>query len=108
MTDENNPYQTPNSEVANHAPDPKKQYSGTALASGIIALIALFLPVFGARVGMLWWGIIVALCTGLGVHGLIDISRNPEKLKGKGFAIWGLVYSAFIVLIVILAIAGVF
>ena len=108
MTDENNPYQAPGSKVADDDLDAKKEYSGTALASGIIALIALFLPVVGARVGFLWWGIIVALCTGLGIHGLIDISRHPERLKGKGFAIWGLIYSSFIVLIAILAIAGVF
>ena len=107
MADENNPYQTPSSKVADDVLDTKKEYSGTALASGIIALIALFLPVVGVRVGFLWWTIIVALCTGLGIHGLINISRNQEKLKGKGFAIWGLVYSCFIVFIAILAIAGV-
>jgi hypothetical protein len=85
----------------------KKEKSTSALTSGIIATIALLLPALGFRIGLIWYGIIILVCLGYGVHGLIQIKREPEKYTGKGFAIWGILFSALILLIATLVLLGV-
>lgn len=106
MSKESNPYQTPGADVSDGSIVQNKKTSGTALASGIIALVALILPAIGIRIGMIWWGAVLITCSGLGIHGLIKINNNPSQLKGRGWAIWGLIYSAFIAAVAVLSFAN--
>ena len=105
MSDDSNPYQAPGSNVSSGEQVQNLKTSSSALASGIIALVALALPALGMRIGFLWWGVILASCLGLGIHGLIQIYKNPMQYKGKGWAIWGLVYSVFIAVVATLSFA---
>ena len=105
MSEDNNPYQTPGSDVSSERRDQILTTSTPALASGIIAFVALLLPAIGIRIGAIWWGAIMAACLGFGIYGLVQIYKNPDQYKGRGWAIWGLAYSAFIGAVVALSIA---
>ena len=66
-----------------------KKNSGKAIASFVLGLCSLFFS---------WTLIVPLLGIGFGFFGLADIKKN-EELKGKGFAIIGIILSVIFLLI---------
>jgi hypothetical protein len=77
--------------ISNTNPDsPKLKVEGLSLTSMITAILAAILPVSNLSV------VLISCSIFFSFFGLNKIDRNPEKFKGKGFAIAGLAISAVV------------
>ena len=87
-------YRNSNKSANNDVDDSEKKFSGLAIAGFVLSLFWWFYGI-GAVLGLIFCAIALA-----------KINRNPEKYRGKGLAIAGLVISLVALGLIILLIIG--